>query len=82
MRFILRNNGAAILVEFLLDATFSGVQFTWSFLRERLQCENEDENRLYKFFFAANGIRSQVTQPFSNFSICFSHSKRTSKYVI
>ena len=35
LRFILRNNGVAILVEFHLDATFSGVQFTWSFLRER-----------------------------------------------
>ena len=46
LRFILRNNGAAILVEFLLDAIFSGVQLTWLFLRERLQCENEARNRL------------------------------------
>ena len=48
LRFILRNNGAAILVEFLLDATFSGVQFTWSFcvndynakMKTRIACTN------------------------------------------
>ena len=44
--YILRNIEAVIVVEFLLDVTYSGVQFAQSFLRERLHCENENENRL------------------------------------
>ena len=69
------------MVKFLLNATFSGVQLTESFLRERLHCENEDENSCNNSS-GHYGVRSQVIQPFQNFSICFSHSKRRSNYII
>ena len=43
---ILWNTEAAILVKILLDATFSGIPMTESFLRERLHSENVYENHL------------------------------------
>ena len=38
--YILFNTEAAILVKILLDATFSGILLTESFLRERIHSEN------------------------------------------
>ena len=43
---ILLNTEAANLVKILLDATFSGIPMTESFLRERLHSENVYENHL------------------------------------
>ena len=43
---ILWNTEAAILVSFLLDATFSCIPLTESFLRERMHSENLYENHL------------------------------------
>ena len=42
---------AAILVKFLLDATFSGIPLTESFLRERIHSENLYENHLLHLFW-------------------------------
>ena len=47
--YILRNTEAAILVKILLDATFSGIPMTESFLRERLHSENVYENNMIHF---------------------------------
>ena len=44
--YILWNTEAAILVKILLDATFSGIPLTESFLRERKHNENLYENHL------------------------------------
>ena len=44
--YILWNTEAAILVKILLDATFSGIPLTESFLCERIQSENLFENHL------------------------------------
>ena len=44
--YILWNTEAAILVKILLDATFSGIPLTESFLREQIHSENLYENRL------------------------------------
>ena len=46
---ILWKTEAAILVKFLLDATFSGIPLTESFLREQIHRENLYENHLYYF---------------------------------
>ena len=43
---ILWNTEAAILVKTLLDATFSDIPLTESFLRERINSENYYENHL------------------------------------
>ena len=40
------NTEAVILVKIFLDATFSGIPLTESFLRERIQSENSYENHL------------------------------------
>ena len=42
----LRNTEAVILVKILLDATFSGIPMTESFLRKRIHSENSYENHL------------------------------------
>ena len=42
--YILCNTEAVILVKVLLDATFSGIPSTESFLRERIHSENLYEN--------------------------------------
>ena len=44
--YILCNTEAAILVKFLHEATFSGIQLTASFLREGIHSENLYENHL------------------------------------
>ena len=44
--YILWNTEAAILVKILHEATFSSIQLTASFLRERIQSENLYENHL------------------------------------
>ena len=44
--YILLNTEAVILVKILLDATFSGIPLTESFLRERTHSENSYENLL------------------------------------
>ena len=44
--YILWNTEAAILVKILHEATFSGIQLTASFLRERIHSENLYENHL------------------------------------
>ena len=44
--YILWNTEAAILVKILLDATFSGIPLTVSFLRERIQSKNLYEYHL------------------------------------
>ena len=44
--YILWNTEADILVKILLDATFSDIPLTESFLRERIHRENSYENRL------------------------------------
>ena len=44
--YILWNTEAAILVKILLDAAFSGIPMTKSFLRERIHCKNLYENHL------------------------------------
>ena len=44
--YILWNTEAAILVKILLDATFSGIPLTESFLRERIHSESFYENHL------------------------------------
>ena len=43
---------ASIFVQILLDATFSGIPLTESFLRERIHGENLCENHLYHFFWS------------------------------
>ena len=43
---------ASILVKILLDATFSGIPLTESFLREQIHSENLYENHLYHFFWS------------------------------
>ena len=40
------NTEAVILVKILLDATFSGIPLTESFLREQIHSENSYENHL------------------------------------
>ena len=42
--YILANTETAVLVKILLDATFSGIPLTESFLRERKHSENLYEN--------------------------------------
>ena len=42
----LLNTETVILVKILLDATFSGIRLTESFLRERIHSENSYENHL------------------------------------
>ena len=42
----LRNTEVVILVKILLDATFSGIPMSESFLRERIHSENSKENHL------------------------------------
>ena len=42
----LRNTEAVILVKILLNATFSGIPLTESFLHERIHSENSYENHL------------------------------------
>ena len=42
--YILWNTKAVILVKVLLDATFSGIPLTESFLREQIHSENLYEN--------------------------------------
>ena len=49
----LRNTEAVILVKILLDATFSGIPLTESFLREQIHSENSYENHLKHFFLVA-----------------------------
>ena len=49
---ILRKIEATILVKILLDATFSGIQLTESFLCEQIHNENLYENHLYHFFWS------------------------------
>ena len=44
--YILWNTEAAILVKILLDATFSGIPLTESFLHERIHSENVYEKHL------------------------------------
>ena len=44
--YSLRNTEAAILVKILHEATFSGIQLTASFFRERIHSENLHENHL------------------------------------
>ena len=44
--YALLNTEAAILVKILLDATFSGIPMTESFLRERIHSKNLYENHL------------------------------------
>ena len=44
--YILWNTEAAILVKILNEATFSGIQMTASFLRERMHSKNLHENHL------------------------------------
>ena len=44
--YILCNIEAAILIKILLDATFSDIALTESFLRERRHSENSYENHL------------------------------------
>ena len=44
--YILWNTEAVILVKILLDATFSGIPLTESFLRERIHSKNLYENHL------------------------------------
>ena len=48
--YILWNTEAAILVKILLDATFSGIPLTESFLRERIHSKNLSKNHLQHFF--------------------------------
>ena len=43
---------ASILVKFLLDATFSGIPLTESFLREQIHGENLYQNHLYHFIWS------------------------------
>ena len=43
---VLRNTETAILVKILINATFSGIPLTESFLRERIHSENLYENHL------------------------------------
>ena len=40
------------MVKILLDATFSGIPLTESFLRERTHSENSYENHLYYLFWS------------------------------
>ena len=49
---ILWNTEASIFVKILLDAAFSGIQLTESFLRERIHSENLYENHLLHFFWS------------------------------
>ena len=42
--YILRTTDATILVKILLDASFSGIPLTESFLRERIHSETSYEN--------------------------------------
>ena len=42
-------NEASILVKIIIDATFSGIPLTESFLREQIHSENLYENDLYHF---------------------------------
>ena len=44
--FILWNIEAVILVKILLDASFSGIPLTESFLREQIHSKNSYENHL------------------------------------
>ena len=44
--YVLGNTEAVILVKIFLDATFSGIPLTESFLRERIHSENSYENHL------------------------------------
>ena len=44
---------ASILVKIIIDATFSGIPLTESFLREQIHSENLYENNSYHFFLVA-----------------------------
>ena len=61
--YILWNTEAAILVKILLDATFSGIPLTESFLREQIHSENLYEKHL------------QVIQPILKFPYLISFIK-------
>ena len=50
--YILWKIEASILFKILLDATFSGIPLTESFLRERIHSENLYENHLYHSFWS------------------------------
>ena len=55
------------MVKILLDATFSGIPLTVSFLRERIHSENSYENHLQHFFrslrcsFASNTVDFEIS---------------------
>ena len=51
--YILSTTGAATLVKILLNATFSDIPLTESFLCERIHCENLYENHFKRFFLVA-----------------------------
>ena len=55
------------MVKILLDATFSGIALTESFLRERRHSENSYENHL-KHFSGRFDVHLQVKQPILKFS--------------
>ena len=57
---------ASILVKILLDATFSGIPVTESFLREQIQSENLHENHLYHFVWS---LWCSFARNISNFEI-------------
>ena len=67
--YFLWNTEAAILVKILLDAIFSDIPMTESFLHERLHSENVYENHLLHFFwslwcsFASNTADFEISMP-------------------
>ena len=65
--YVLLNNEAIILVKILLDATFSGIAMTESFLRAQIHSENLNENILQHFFSGRSDVHLQVIQPVLKF---------------
>ena len=54
------------MVKIRLDATFSGIPLTQSFLRERIQSEFFHENHFY-IFPSRSDVHLQVIQPMFKF---------------
>ena len=55
------------MVKILLDATFSGIPLTDSFLCERIHSGNSYENHLVHFFSGRFDVHLQVIQPILKF---------------
>ena len=65
--YILWNTEAAILVKTRLDATFSGIPLTASFLRERIQTKFFLRKSFVTFFSGRFDVHLQVIQPILKF---------------